>query len=465
MAQCVQCGKELPSFTAGDLQDKCAECQVRERIEQERQHKASLPTTWQMAQMFPVTATLVAINVAVYLLCSVDSLKTGLGSPMDFNPMRLLHWGADYGPLTLDGQYWRILTSMFVHGGLIHVGANMWCFWDFGRITERIYGRWRYLGIYLITGLASSVASLAMHPYSVSVGASGAIFGAVGALVFPFYRKRLVLPPPVMKTMMRSLITFIVINLLIGTAIPVIDNAAHVGGLLMGLLLGAIITHFAITGADLGQVFPRVAAVAVLAIGLGFVGVQHLYRDRIVAAQAYLALERGDLNTAVERARQAVAKDPNSVDARAILAQAYFRKKLYTEALREYQAAYALSPKDADLAGQLGAAYLATGQFTEAEPVLRQAVGANPNDSINNTNLGIALAGVNRPDDALTYLRKAVTSDPKSAKAQYALGSVLMDKHQYREALGPLGEAVKLDPANGDYKKTLDDVSAQVGRK
>jgi rhomboid protease GluP len=447
------------------LQDKCVECQVRERIERERQHKASLPTTWQMAQMFPVTAGLVAINLVIFALCAIDAVKTGIGSPMDFNPIRLLHWGADYGPLTLDRQYWRILTSMFVHGGLIHVGANMYFFWSLGPIAERIYGRWRYLWIYLITGLASSVASLAMHPYTVSVGASGAIFGVVGALVAPFYRKRVVLPPPAMKAMMRNLVMIIVINLLIGAAVPMIDNAAHIGGLFMGLLLGFIITHFALMADDVQQVFPKVAAVAALAIATGFVSVQHLYHDKIVVANAYMALQKGDLNTAMAKASQALARDPKDADAHAVLAETYFRKQQFADAVREYQAADALSPKDPKLAGDLGAAYLATGKFAEAEQSLRQALQANPDDAINNTNLGIALAGLNRLDDALIYLRKGITRDPKSAKAQYALGSVLIDKHQYREALGPLGEAVKLDPQNDGYKKTFADVEAQVKQK
>ena len=465
MATCIQCGKELPAFTTGDLQDKCVECQVRERIDRERQYKASLPTAWQMAQMFPVTAGLVAINLVVFILCALDAIKTGTGSPIDFNPIRLLHWGANYGPLTLNREYWRLLTSMFVHGGLIHVGANMYFFWSLGLIAERIYGRWRYLWIYMLTGLASSVASLAIHPYTVSVGASGAIFGVVGALVFPFYRKRVVLPPPAMKAMMRNLVMIIVINLLIGAAVPMIDNAAHVGGLLMGLLLGFVITHFAHTVDEVQQVFPKVAAIAAIAIATGFVSVQHLYHDQIVVANAYMALQKGDLNAAMNQAKLAITKNPSDPDAHSVLAEAYFKKQEYADAVREYQTAYALNPKDAQLAGELGAAYLATGNFAEAEPLLRKAVQADTQDAISNTNLGIALAGLNRPDEALTFLRKGLSKNPKSAKAQYALGSVLADKQQYREALGPLSEAVKLDPNNADYKKTLANVSAMAEQK
>jgi rhomboid protease GluP len=374
----------------------------------------------------------------------------------------LLAWGANFGPLTLDHQFWRIFTCMFLHGGLIHVGANMWCFWDFGRIAERVYGRGRFLVIYLLTGLASSVSSLAIHPTTVSVGASGAIFGVVGALVFPFYRKRVVLPPPVMKAMMRSLLTFIVINLLIGSAVPLIDNSAHVGGLLAGLALGAVITQLSMAGHDVNSLFPKVAAVSAVLIGFAFAGVQHLHHDRLLAEQALLQMEQGNPQTAMERARQAVAKNPKNALAHVALGEAYWGTRQYADAAREYRAAYDLDPENADIAAQLGMAYVATSQWKEAETALRQALKGDPNDATILQNLGIALAAQSRYDEALTFLRQAVAKNPQSAKTNYALGSVLLEQHNFQEALGPLGQAVKLDPQNAQYKKTLEDASARV---
>jgi rhomboid protease GluP len=465
MANCVQCGRELPSFSVGGMNDKCAECQVRERIARDQQAKANRPGTLQLARMFPVTAGIIALNVLVYLGCVVESMKTGRGSPLDFDPTMLLNWGANFGPLTLGGQFWRIFTSMFVHGGLIHVGANMWCLWNFGPLAERVYGRWRFLIIYLLTGLAASVASLAVHPSTISVGASGAIFGVVGALVFPFYRKRLQLPPPIMRSMMSSLLTFIVINLLIGSAVPVIDNAAHVGGLLAGLLLGAVITHFAITGDHLEEVFPKIAAVGLIAIGFAFAGVQHLHRDRVLPAQAFFALEQGNTQYAMDRAKQAVAKDPKSVLAHMALGGAYWARGQYNDAANEYRTAYDLNSSDPYVAGQLGAAYVATAQWKEAEPMLRQAVKANPNDAVSLQNLGITLAAQDRPQEALPFLNEAVLKNPNSASAQYALGTALLDRQEYRQALGPLSEAVRLDPKNAEYKRTLDGASAQAAAK
>jgi rhomboid protease GluP len=444
------------------LKDTCVECQVREKIARDQQIRANRPSTWQIAMMFPVTSAIVVINLLVFAGSAIQSLMTGRGSPLDFQSLLLLGWGANYGPLTLDHQFWRIFTCMFVHGGLIHVGANMWCFWDFGRIAERVYGRWRFAVIYLLTGLASSIASLAIHPTTVSVGASGAIFGVVGALVFPFYRKRVVLPPPVMKAMMRSLVTFIVINLLIGSAIPVIDNSAHVGGLLAGLALGAVITQLSMAGSDLQTLFPKVAATAAVLIGFAFAGVQHLHRDRLHAQRAVLALQQGDFKAAIEGANQVVARDPKNILAHLTLGEAYWAQRQYAEATKEYRAAYDLDPNDADIAAQLGNAYVATAQWKEAESVLHQALKSHPNDATLLQNLGIALAAQNREEEALTYLRQAVANYPGSAKANYALGSVLLDQRKFQEALGPLQQAVKLDPQNTEFKKTLDVASAQA---
>jgi rhomboid protease GluP len=465
MANCVRCGKELPTVTIGDLKDTCVECQVRERIARAQQEKANRPSFWQIAQMFPATSVLVAINVVVYAGCALQSLKTGVGSPMDFDAYMLVPWGADFGPLTLDGQWWRILTSMFVHGGLIHVGANMWCFWDIGRLAERIYGRWKFVILYLLTGLASSVASLAMHPTTVSVGASGAIFGVAGTLVFPFYRKRVVLPPQALKAILRSLVTFIGVNLLIGSAIPMIDNAAHMGGLLAGLLLGALVTKLAASRDELSALFPRLTVVSVVLIGFAFAGVQRLHQGAIAEQRGYYELERGNLTAAQEDAKKALAKNPNSVLAHLTLGEVYWQKERFGEAAQEFHAAYVLKPKDSDIAGALGASYVALNQWKTAEPFLRQAIEANPDDAASLENLGRALAAQNRLDEALVFLQRAVAKNPQSAKANYALGAVLMDQHKYQQAVAPLSEAVKLEPKNEDYKKTLDAVTAELSAK
>ena len=136
-----------------------------------------------------VTHALVGINAAVFL---------GWRSPEFPSPVRptqqLMHWGANRGLLTLGGEWWRLFTCMFLHIGVIHLAFNMWCLWDLGALAESLYGHWTFASVYLISGVAGSVASVAWHPGTVSAGASGAIFGIAGALIASFYLGEFSLP-------------------------------------------------------------------------------------------------------------------------------------------------------------------------------------------------------------------------------------------------------------------------------
>lgn len=470
MANCLNCGKELPSFSIGEQPSLCPDCKRQlhtapitdPALPQPQPQAVRRLGMFQMASLFPITSVIVAINVAVYVGCALYSQVTHQGSPMEFSISMLLRWGADFGPLTLDGQWWRIFTSMWLHGGLIHVGANMYCFWDFGRIAERVYGRGRYLSIYLLTGLASSIASLAIHPATVSVGASGAIFGVAGALVFPFYRKRLHLPPPVMKSMLRSLGSFIAINLVIGSIVPVIDNSAHVGGLLAGLALGGLWSALATKPIDMKAMVWKVTAATLIVLAAAFIGVRRLHENTVLALQSVFASERGDLKTAEQKAQQAVARRPNDYVSHLALGDVYFKKQQFADAVRAYQAALQLKPNDPYTQSQIGAAYVALNKWKEAETPLREALKEDPNDADTLLNLGIALAGMDRYDEGLYMVRKSVQSNPSSARGQFTYGSLLAEKGEYKQALGPLGEAVKLDPKDDDYKQALQRVESQV---
>ena len=144
----------------------------------------------------------------------------------EFPPGVSIHFGANYGPLTLSGDWWRLFTYMFLHGSLLHIGFNMWCLWDLGKLCESLYGRWTFLFIYLITGVAGGVASIGWNPGVWSVGASGAIFGLAGALIASFYLGEFSLPQIAIRGTLRSLLFFAGFNLLFGSMFPGIDNVA-----------------------------------------------------------------------------------------------------------------------------------------------------------------------------------------------------------------------------------------------
>jgi rhomboid protease GluP len=188
--------------------------------------------------------------------------------PFHLDGEQALRWGADYGPLTLTTQPWRLLTAMFVHGGLLHIATNMWCLWNLGRMAENIFGRVTFLLAYLFTGVAASLLSVLLHPNQVSVGASGAIFGVAGALITALYLGKLPIPRQHLQMTLNSLVIFAVVNLAIGASVPIIDNAGHIGGLIAGLVVGALLAPSLTRDAD-SKARNRQLVFSALAVVLG----------------------------------------------------------------------------------------------------------------------------------------------------------------------------------------------------
>ena len=149
-------------------------------------------------------------------------------------------FGADVGRLTFNGQWWRLLTSMFVHFGIIHIGLNMWCLWNLGRAAEQLMGRVSYVLAYFVSGIFSSIASVYWHPMAASAGASGAIFGMAGVLVTYVKLNKVPAHMTINKQNAEQPGHIHCVQLAFG-ALPGISNAAHIGGLVMGLAVGAVL--------------------------------------------------------------------------------------------------------------------------------------------------------------------------------------------------------------------------------
>jgi len=147
--------------------------------------------------------------------------------------------GANFGPAIRDGQYWRLVTSMFLHGGLLHLALNGWALFQLGSLLELLMGSPRMLLIYFGSGIAGSLAS-ATFTQKPSVGASGAIFGLLGALIAFLLRRRGALTPQG-KSILMQLVGWAAINVFFGFSTPGIDNSAHLGGGAAGLLLGFLL--------------------------------------------------------------------------------------------------------------------------------------------------------------------------------------------------------------------------------
>jgi rhomboid protease GluP len=194
----------------------------------------------------PATYLLVGINVAVYLLMSFRFSTT---SP---TAGQLLAFGADNGgAVLLYGQWWRLVTSTFIHASPWHIAGNMWCLWNLGLLGEPLLGPLGTVLVYLFTGIAGNLLSIAVNPGlpgepngMIAVGASGAIFGLAGVLIILLKSKLLPVPEFELKKLRRSVIYFAVLNFALGAGtllIPTvirIDQMAHLGGFLSGLAIG-----------------------------------------------------------------------------------------------------------------------------------------------------------------------------------------------------------------------------------
>lgn len=180
-----------------------------------------------------ITPILIYLNLGIFLIM----MFAGLGF-ISFKSQDLLNWGANYRPATVNGEWWRLLTSTFLHGGLMHLVCNMYGLLFVGVFLEPLLGKTRYLIVYLLTGIIASSASLWWYDATVSVGASGAIFGLYGLFLALLLTK--VFPPDFGKAFMASTLVFIGFNLLMGLT-GGIDNAAHIGGLLSGFVIGLIL--------------------------------------------------------------------------------------------------------------------------------------------------------------------------------------------------------------------------------
>jgi len=230
---------------------KCESAEIAARIASAlpQRFTSGFERKWQVLQDFThrldaqgvrpwITPVLVALNVLVFaLIVIVNRAWVGVSWQTYIN------WGANYGPLTTEGQWWRLLTSLFLHGGLWHLLANMWVLWNAGRLTERLYGNGRYALIWFGSGLAATMTSVVWNPTTVSIGASGAIFGVLGAFLAHAIKPSTRLPMRILAVHWISTAVFALFSLINGWFDQGIDNAAHLGGLLMGLVLGFLLAQ------------------------------------------------------------------------------------------------------------------------------------------------------------------------------------------------------------------------------
>ncbi len=220
-------------------------------------------TLRQMTPRVMVTYLLLAANLAVFGIMIASGVHW-----MSPTIASLLTWGADYGPKTLAGEWWRMITCTFVHIGLFHIAMNMIVLVDAGRLVERLLGNAGFAVLSRVSGIGGSLASLWWSPQLVSAGASGAVFGIYGALLAVIVREGKSIPQARLQRLTRSAVGFVGYNVVFGLQKSGIDMAAHLGGIATGFLCGLVLSR-AIRG-DSRERWPELAGVAALGVALIF---------------------------------------------------------------------------------------------------------------------------------------------------------------------------------------------------
>ena len=408
---------------------------------------ASEPTS---ARSHSLAESPIALLMGIHVLAYAAMLLVGgRGELRAISTRTLMTFGASYAPLVRDGQVFRLATSMFLHVNPLHLFMNSVALLSIGPMVERDYGRQRFVAIYVATGLLGAVTSVIWHlgHPAVSAGASGAICGAIAAgAVSSLFAQR--------SRESRALLVWAAITLLFGALIHA-DNAAHLGGLVSGALLGLVLHGK--TSSRSPSALPTALLLGLALVSFGF-AVRFRSRSETAPELVNRGVElaqAGDLDGALVRYERAIALEPKSAVAHFDLGLALEHQGDFASAIRELGRAFELEPSETHrraLAGahvNHGVALAKNGDYVGAIVAYRSALGLEDGNANAHRNLGLALQKTSDLPGAVAELRRAAEIDA-SPEMKDTLASLLVDhadalaadgKHddaiaRYREAAG-----------------------------
>jgi membrane associated rhomboid family serine protease len=371
-----------------------------------------------------LTAThiLLLLNLLVYIAMGLPAHPP--------SHAQLVTWGFSWGPLTLGDQWWRVLTSIFVHDGLIHLLANLCCLWLIGRTAERILGSWSFVALFLLAGAAGETLTLAVNPEALSGGASGALFGVIGALLVNLPGKvvgRISWP----KARFVLLLAFVFFSMYADAGDRSVNNIAHIGGLLTGLVLGVVLMRRSMEAAPMRK---RAFACGLVVLVLFTVIVRYRNGYVVPLGAAVEAVDDNRLDDAARFANRVLEQHPQDPAANTLLGGIYIQKEEYKRAEPLLRAAVAADPQNRSALYLLGLVYLRTGRF---------------DSTLDITTKLLKLRAVGEKE-------RGLFADAVNAKGEFELaGDQYLSLDRYDEAINAFKSALKVDPANSRAKQGL----------
>lgn len=324
---------------------------------------------------------LLAINVVMF---AAEMLLGG-----SENSQTLVMLGAKVNARIVMGEYWRLLTPMFLHIGPAHILINSYALYSLGREAEAIYGRARFLTIYLLSGISGNVLSFAFTP-NLSAGASTAIFGLVGAQLAFFYRRRKQFGSFGQAQLM-NILSVVAINLVFGMTTRGLDNYGHIGGLVGGAVLGWLLcpeyaVEYGLDGqpyladrTSLRKELPGMALfVLLLVVATGAVTINQADSPQVKLERSSAMFDSGDYAGALPLLEQAARELPHDPQPQYMLAADYFNLRRYADAVPFFEATLKIAPDVADAHFYLAISYSQIGRSADAAAHFKQYLALAP---------------------------------------------------------------------------------------
>jgi membrane associated rhomboid family serine protease len=296
LRQCPVCGNPTPAANAS-----CAHCGAVYAEAEMAAREAATEYRF-LSALFtrsnPFTMIFIGINAGVFLLMCL----AGGFSVASADPEVLRGFGAKQNILIAEqDQYWRLITSIFIHIGFIHLFLNNYALWIIGQEIERIYGSARFVVLYLATGVIGSLGSYVFNPDATSAGASGAIFGLFGVMATFAFKYRKEIPKTLSSEIRRRVLPVIALNLVFGFSVKIVDNAAHVGGLLAGIVLALAVPYMRPTEKLTPLVWRALQVICLIVISVSFAAAFGNYNGPRLALSNLTSRTVSSLATYTER--------------------------------------------------------------------------------------------------------------------------------------------------------------------
>ncbi len=403
------------------------------------------------------TNFLVLANVVIFFVMIFSSGARILrAAPQE----TLLNWGANLGALTSFGEYWRLFTCMFVHASILHLIFNMWALYTLGPTVSAIYGNLRFLAIYLMSGFAGALASSAWNPTQTSAGSSGAIFGIAGALLSVYIlhgpeadKARAFGHPIAFAAMIAASIFYGLFN-------PDIDNAAHIGGVMGGILCGLFLQPGNENNKQLRQAM-QLAALLTMMIFTSIICVSAARIDKRsttfrIAVAAMANLRANNFEKALQGYDILVKDEPSSTYLVG-RAAALTGLKQYMRALADCELACSLDPKDPNAHLARARVNHELGNEKDAIKDLSKVINEFPNKSPAFNSRAWSEIAVGDYKQAVEDASQAIKLDADDSESLDTRGLAFYHLQEFDKALADFQHGLDLDPKNGacHYHRSL----------